>query len=134
MKPTVVQVLNEASAVQLDYWVAEYVLGYRCLLYPWSRSKRYLASPGDQELFKQPARGDEPVIDSMALRLQWSHDMGHAWEVIESVRKWPEGRQMRFLSAITMQNETSLHPLAWLAFVAKAPATALCKAAVIASV
>jgi hypothetical protein len=122
---------------QLDEWVAEYVLGYRWLIYPWSHGKvrkRYLACPGDQGTGAQLARGDEPALPLDPHAFQWSRNMAHGWEVIEAVRKWPEQRQMRFLSALTMQNESSDHPLAWLTFSARCPAQALCRAALIASV
>jgi hypothetical protein len=139
MKPTVADILDERHTHALDAWVAEYVLGYRWQIYPWSHGKnrkRYLAGPGDQVPGAQLARGDEPQVGTEHYRTTflWTHDIGHAWQVIEAVRKWPEERQLRFLSALTMQNEGSAHPLAWLAFSARFPAVALCRAALVASV
>ena len=137
MKPTVADILDERHTHVLDEWVAEYVLGYRWDIYPWSHGnnrKGYLARPGDQVPGAQLARGDEPTVPHNPHEFQWTRSMGHAWEVIEAVRKWPEERRLRFLSALTMQNESSDHPLAWLAFNSRFPAQALCRAALIASV
>ena len=140
MKPTPAEILDDANKHHLNSWVAEYVMGYRWQIYPWSKGKRpqrHLACPGDQSsLGAQLARGDEPEVDAGAYRYHylWTNDIGHAWAVIEAVKKWTEERQLRFLSALTMQNESSQHPLAWLTFSCDTPAVALCRAAVIASV
>jgi hypothetical protein len=54
----------------------------------------------------------------------------YAWEIVEAVAR---AASAALLSALTMQNESSDHPLAWLTFSARFPAQALCRAAVIAS-
>jgi hypothetical protein len=136
VKPAVADILDEHCSHMLDEWVAEHVLGYRWLIFPWSPTnnrKRYLACPGDQHAGSEAARGDEPPVPHDPHTFQWSRNMSHGWEVVEAVRRWPTERQLRFLSGLTMQNESSDHPLAWLAFRSPFPARALCRAALIAS-
>ena len=132
--PTQPAVLDDAQGHQLNEWVAEYVLGWRWLLSPWSRNRRrYLAPPSDHK-FGTPAREDEPAIPHDPIRFAWTIDMGHAWPVIETVRSWPVERRLRFLSALAMQYGGPDHPLEWLAFNCREPAIAVCRAALIASI
>src|ERR1043166_2073345 len=134
-RPTVAAILDGEHDHLLNEWVAEYVLGFRWLIDPWSKSKtpkRYLAPPSDH-MGGVPARGDEPTVVHDKHRFIWSDSIGHAWAVIDAVRRWPEERQIRFMSALTMQHDGSEHPLVWLTLRCPLPARAVCRAALIAS-
>jgi hypothetical protein len=135
MAPSTSAVLDDTERHQLDEWVAQFVLGWRWLISPWSKNhRRYLAPPSDHE-FGTPALGTEPAVPLDPIRFAWTRDMGHAWPVIEAVGKWPPEQQLRFLSGLAMQyGGGPEHPLEWLAFSCREPALAVCRAALIASI
>lgn len=131
---TSTEILDDSKRHVLNTWVAEYVLGWRWLVDPWSKSlRRYLAPPSDHK-FGTPAKGDEPARHEDSPNYMWTHDIGHAWPVVEAVRRWPPTRQLQFLSGLAMQHDGSDDPLAWLIFVCREPALAICRAALLASI
>src|SRR4029077_16563476 len=104
---TPTEILDDSKRHVLNTWVAEYVLGWRWLVDPWSKSLRRSLAPPSDHTFGTPATGDEPVRPGDAPSYMWIHDIGHAWPVVEAVRRGPPPRQLRFLSGLAMQHHGS---------------------------